>query len=91
MFLGILGGKAAYFAGGILVAAVGSKAVKSGAVRELCVRGIATGMKMKMDARKVWQNVSEDAADLCHDAKTRLDDEGYVMVDDEESDDTTPE
>ena len=57
------------FVGGVLAAAVGSKILKSQNTRRLCVIGLARGMKLQRDAQEAFQNMKEDAQDLCYDAK----------------------
>ena len=39
--------------------------------RELCVAGMAKGMKLQQDARVTLQNMKEDAQDLCAEAKQK--------------------
>ena len=57
------------FAGGVAAALVGAKVAKSPKTRELCVAGMAKGMKLQQDARVTLQNMKEDAQDLCAEAK----------------------
>lgn len=59
------------FAGGVAAAIVGGKVLKSPKARELCVAGMAKGMKLQQDAQVTFQNMKEDAQDLCHEAKTK--------------------
>lgn len=59
------------FAGGVAAALVGAKVAKSPKTRELCVAGMAKGMKLQQDAQVTFQNMKEDAQDLCHEAKTK--------------------
>ena len=40
-------------------------------IRELCVAGMAKGMKLQQDARVTLQNMKEDAQDLCAEAKQK--------------------
>lgn len=63
------------FAGGVAAALVGGKVLKSPKTRELCVAGMAKGMKLQQDAQVTFQNMKEDAQDLCHEAKTRAQEE----------------
>ena len=56
------------FAGGVAAALVGAKVAKSPKTRELCVAGMAKGMKLQQDARV---NMKEDAQDLCAEAKQK--------------------
>ena len=57
------------FAGGILTAVIGTKIVKNPKTREMCVKGIAKGMKLHRDAEAAFQSIKEDAQDICYDAK----------------------
>ena len=59
------------FAGGVAAALVGAKVAKSPKTRELCVAGMAKGMKLQQDARVTLQNMKEDAQDLCAEAKQK--------------------
>lgn len=61
-FLSALAGAAAVI--------VGKKILKSPKTRELAVKGLAQGMKLKHDAEETFQNMKDEAADLCNDAKT---------------------
>ena len=45
------------------------KIVKAKKTRELAVCGLAKGMKLQSDAKEAFQNMRDDAADLCYDAK----------------------
>ena len=63
--------KVLYFVGGLVAAAVGSKAVKSGKARELGVKGLAAGMVLQKKAQEAFINMKEDATDMCHDAAER--------------------
>jgi len=58
-----------YFIGGIAAATLGVKALKSDKTRGLCVKGLAKGMKLQKDAQETFQNMKEDASDICFDAK----------------------
>lgn len=57
------------FLGGAVAATLGVKALKSNTTRMVCVSGLAKGMKIHRDAQAVFQNMKEDAQDLCYDAK----------------------
>ena len=57
------------FVGGIAAATIGVKAIRSPQARKLCVTGMAKGMKLQKDAQAMFQNMKEDAQDLCYDAK----------------------
>ena len=71
----LLSQKVLYLAGGVALAVVGKKALKSNTARNLCVRGMAAGMKLQNDAREAFQNMKEEAADMYHDAAKLADDE----------------
>ena len=59
------------FVGGAAAAVVGYKVLKSQKARQLCVAGMAKGMKLQQDAQVALQNMKEDAQDLCHEAKAK--------------------
>lgn len=61
--------KIAYFIGGVVTAIVGTKIAKSKKTRELCVSGLAKGMKLQKDAESAFQSMKEDAQDLCYEAR----------------------
>ena len=63
--------KALYFLGGIVATAVGTKFLKSKTCRDLCVKGLANGMRLQKDALETFQNIKEEAADICFDAKNQ--------------------
>lgn len=63
------------FAGGVAAALVGAKVAKSPKTRELCVAGMAKGMKLQQDAQVTFQNMKEDAQDLCYEAKAKAQEE----------------
>lgn len=57
--------------GGVAAAIVGEKILKSKKTREICVSGMAKGMKLHQDACVALQNMKEDAQDLCDEAKQK--------------------
>jgi len=57
------------FFGGIAAATLGVKALRSNKTRDLCVKGLAKGMKLQKDAQESLQNMKEEASDICFDAK----------------------
>lgn len=63
------------FVSGVAAATLGVKALKSSKTREACVKGLAKGMQLQKDAQETFQNMKEDAADICHDAKQQADSE----------------
>ena len=65
----IMSKKALCFIGGIATATVGKQLLKSKTTRELCVKGVAYGMRLQKDAQETFQNIKEEAADICHDAQ----------------------
>lgn len=56
------------FIGGAAAAFVGAKIVKSDKTRKACVSGLAKCIKIQKDAQATFQNMKEDAQDLCYDA-----------------------
>ncbi len=60
-FLFALGGAAAVIAG--------RKIITAKKTRELAVSGLAKGMKLTHDAKESFQNMKDEAADICFDAK----------------------
>lgn len=57
------------FVGGVVAATLGVKALKSSKTRACCVKGLAQGMKLQKDAQATFQNMKDEAADICCDAK----------------------
>lgn len=50
-------------------AIVGEKVLTSKKTRELVVSGMAKGMKLTNDAKAVFQNMKDEAEDMCYEAK----------------------
>ena len=50
-------------------ALIGQKIVKSKKTRELAVSSLAKGMKLTHDAKAVFQNMKDEAEDMCYEAK----------------------
>ena len=57
-----------YFAAGLAAAALGATAVKSGKARKWCVQGMASGILLQRQALEAFQNIKDEATDICHDA-----------------------
>lgn len=55
--------------GGAVAVIVGKKIVTSKKTRQLAVSGLAKGMKMQSDAKEAFQNMKDEAVDICCDAK----------------------
>ena len=49
---------------------VGKKKLKADKTRSLAVTGLAKGMKLQKDAKAAFQNMKDEASDICYDAKT---------------------
>ena len=49
---------------------VGKKILKADNTRSLAVTGLAKGMKLQKDAKAAFQNMKDEASDICYDAKT---------------------
>lgn len=63
------------FACGAVAAVIGGKILKSDKTRQACIKGIATGMKLKHDAEAAFQNMKEEAQDAYYDAVKEAEDE----------------
>lgn len=61
------------FLGGVAAAAAVKMVSSSPKTRQLCVKALAAGMKTTEQAKVAFQNLKEDAADLCAEAKAQLD------------------
>lgn len=66
--------------GGAAAVIIGKKIVTAKKTRELAVSGLAKGMKITHDAKEVFQNMKDEAADICFDAKAE------AGLDEEEAD-----
>ena len=49
---------------------VGKKVFTSPKTRSVAVTGLAKGMKLQNDAKATFQNIKDEASDICYDAKT---------------------
>ena len=49
---------------------VSKKILKADKTRSLAVTGLAKGMKLQKDAKAAFQNMKDEASDICYDAKT---------------------
>lgn len=56
--------------GGAAAVIVGKKVLTSKKTRQLAVSGLAQGMKFTHEAKEAFQNMKDEAADICYDAKT---------------------
>ncbi|MGN0692298.1 MAG: DUF1490 domain-containing protein [Oscillospiraceae bacterium] len=66
--------------GGAAAVIIGKKIITAKKTRELAVSGIAKGMKLTHDAKEAFQNMKDEAADICCDAKAE------AGLDEEEAD-----
>ncbi|MBR0530217.1 MAG: DUF1490 domain-containing protein [Ruminococcus sp.] len=55
--------------GGAAAVILGKKVVKAKKTREICVSGLAKGMKLKADAQECFRSMKDEANDICCDAK----------------------
>lgn len=62
---------------------VGKKILTAKKTRELAVTGLAKGMKFTSDAKETFQNMRDEAQDLCYEAKEQA---GLNEVDEESAD-----
>ncbi len=56
---------------GVASAIVGMKVLKNKKTREVCVSGVAKTMKLYKDAQVAFQNIKEEAEDICYDAEEK--------------------
>ena len=54
---------------GVVGPAIIKKIVKAPKTREFAVKGLAEGMKITADAKVAFQDMKDEAADICNDAK----------------------
>ncbi len=66
--------------GGAAAVIIGKKIITAKKTRELAVSGLAKGMKLTHDAKEAFQNMKDEAADICYDARTE------AGLDEEEAD-----
>ncbi|MCU6761120.1 Uncharacterised protein [uncultured Roseburia sp.] len=76
------------FASGVLAALVGTKLVKDKTVRKACVATMAKGMKVQKNAQEAFQNMKEEAEDLCYEAQKKA---GILNEEEETSEETVSE
>lgn len=67
----ILSHKLLFFIGGVAAATIGAKCLNSEKARQLCVKGMAYGMRARDNALQTFQNIKEEAVDIYHDAKNQ--------------------
>ena len=63
------------FAGGVLAATYGVKAINSEKTRNACVKGLAKCIKLQNDAQEAFKNMKDQAEDICYDAKQQAENE----------------
>ena len=54
---------------GVVGPAIIKKILKAPKTREYAVKGLAEGMKITADAKAAFQDMKDQAADICNDAK----------------------
>ena len=59
------------FVGGMAAAIIGKKVIQSKKTREICVKTVAQAMKLQKDAQEAFQNMKEEAEDLCFEAQKK--------------------
>lgn len=57
------------FIAGAAAVIFGKQLLKSDCARKACVGTMAKAMKFQNDAQEAFQNMKEDAEDICYDAK----------------------
>ena len=73
-----------YVIAGAAAIVVGKKILKSDTTRNLAVSGLAKGMKLQSDEKVAFQNIQDEASDICYDAKEEAgltDNESEEVVD----------
>jgi hypothetical protein len=55
--------------GGAAALVIGKKILTAETTRKLAVSGLAKGMKLQSDAKATFQNMKDEASDICCDAK----------------------
>ena len=60
-----------YAVGGAAAMVIGKKIITAKKTRELAVSGLAKGMKLQNDAKATFQNMKDEAQDICCDAKEK--------------------
>ena len=60
-----------YAVGGAAAMVIGKKIITAKKTRELAVSGLAKGMKLQKDAKATFQNMKDEAQDICCDAKEK--------------------
>ena len=63
--------KLMYMLAGAAAIVVGKKIVTAETTRKAAVNSIAKGMKIRDDAKCVFQNMKDEAEDICYDAKLK--------------------
>ena len=58
-----------YAVGGAAAMVIGKKIITAKKTRELAVSGLAKGMKLQNDAKATFQNMKDEAQDICCDAR----------------------
>lgn len=66
------------FVGGIATALVGKKIIESQTTKDFCTKGMAQVMAVKKNAEESFQNIKDDAEDICADASTEKKKEIYL-------------
>lgn len=64
-----------WFVSGAAALILGKKVLKSESARKACVKTMAKAMKLQSEAQEAFQNMKEDAEDICFDAKADLEKE----------------
>lgn len=57
------------FVGGVATIILGKKVLNCSTTRKFCVSTIAKAIKLKSEAQEAFENIKEDAQDLCFDAQ----------------------
>ena len=60
-----------YAVGGAVALVIGKKIITAKKTRELAVSGLAKSMKLQNDAKAAFQNMKDEAQDICCDAREK--------------------
>lgn len=74
------------FVGGIAAALIGKKIIESQTTKEICSQTMAQVMAVKKDAEECFQDIKDNAEDICADAQEINKKQVYIESDDADSD-----
>lgn len=72
------------FVGGVATALVGKKILESDCTKDFCAKGMAQVMSVKKEAEETFQNMKDNAEDICADADDVNKKQVYIDSEDKE-------